>query len=311
MIENIYDVLIIGGGPAGLNAAIVLGRCQRRVILFDTGKQRNRMSNGIHNFITRDDILPADFLAIARKEAGKYGVIIITEEIIETGQTGKNLFYAKDHRQRMYTGKKLLIASGLSDIVPEIPGIAALYGKSVFHCPYCDGWEVKNEKIGIYAKNKNGFSLAESLKTWSSKIELYCDGKNYLKPAEKEMLKRLQITVITSKIAALEGREGILKNILFSDGTKRRCDALFFVNGYKQQCSFINNLGCLINKQGVVITNRKQQTNIPGLYVAGDASRDVHFVIVAAAEGAKAGVCINQELQREELAVKAHSLSLS
>lgn len=118
MSEKIYDVIIVGGGPAGLNAAIVLGRCQRKVILFDTGKQRNRMSTGIHNFITRDNILPGDFLTVARKEVARYGVVIVKAEIIDTVHT-QDLFYAKDNRQRMYTGKKLLIATGLRDIIPQ------------------------------------------------------------------------------------------------------------------------------------------------------------------------------------------------
>jgi thioredoxin reductase len=132
-------------------------------------------------------------------------------------------------------------------------------------------------------------------------VRLYCDGKNYLNRSEKQKLESLGIEVVIDKIEALEERNERLTNVLLLNGKKQRCDALFFVNGYEQQCNLIKNLGCVVNKKGTAISNRKQQTNIPGLYIAGDVSRDVHFVIVAAAEGAKAGVCINQELQQEEM----------
>lgn len=296
---SIYDVIIIGGGPAGLNAAVVLGRCRRTILIFDTGKQRNRLSDGIHNYLTRDDILPANFLKTAHKEIKKYGVQIANIEILSAEKSGLGIFEVKDRRQKIYYAKKLLVATGLKDNVPNIPGIEPLYGRSVFHCPYCDAWEVRDKIIGIYAKNKNGMPLSLSLKNWSSKLTLYCDGRNYLTEPEKKILQRLDIEVVTQKIHSLEGKNGHLKNIVFANAEKRRCDAVFFINGYKQSSGIIQGLGCAVNKKGIAITNRRQQTNIAGLYVAGDVSKDMHFVVVAAAEGAKAGVAINKELQKE------------
>jgi thioredoxin reductase len=297
---KLYDVIIIGGGPAGLNAAVVLGRCGRTVLLFDTGEQRNRFSNGLHNYLTRDNILPTDFLKLAYTEIKKYGVFAKHAEIIQVEKLKTGIFLAKDKKGLNYYSKKLLIATGLRDILPPIDGIDPLYGKSVFHCPYCDGWEVKDKNIGVYAKNRNGFELAISLKTWSRQITLYTDGRNYLKPLEKETLQRKKIKVITDKIVRLEGQNGRLENIVFNNDKKQKCDAIFFVNGYEQQCNIAKSLGCKMNKRGVVITNRLQQANIRGLYVAGDVSRDMHFVVVAAAEGAKAAVSINKEFQKEE-----------
>jgi thioredoxin reductase len=297
---KVYDAIIIGGGPAGLNAAVVLGRCRRTVLLFDTGKQRNRLSNGMRNYLTRDDILPSAFLKIANTEIRKYGVTAYHSEIIHAEKLRTGIFHVRDKRGVSYYSKKLLIATGLQDTIPSIQGIESFYGRSVFHCPYCDGWEVKNKKIGVYAKNKNGFELAISLKTWSGHISLYSDGRNYLKPLEKDVLQKESIEVFTQKIVKLEGKNGRLSNVVFERG-RRPCDALFFVNGYKQQCDIAKALGCEMNKKQVVITNRLQQANIPGVYVAGDVSRDMHFVVVAAAEGAKAAVSINKELQKEEL----------
>jgi thioredoxin reductase len=296
----LFDVVIIGGGPAGLNAAVVLGRCLRKVVLLDNGHQRNRRSHGIHNYLTRDDIKPADFLRSARSEARKYGVKLINSEVLSANRLKNGMFMVKDKSGTSFQSRKLLLATGLTDIIPDIPGINELYGRSVFHCPYCDGWECRGEPVGIYARNKNGFELALSLKTWSKKVLLFTDGKKYLKNEEKALLSKYGIPVITEQIKKLVSENRTMKAIRLESGQDIPCSALFFVNGYKQQCSLVEQLGCSMSRHGIVITNRLQQTNVPGVYVVGDASRDMHFVVVAAAEGAKAAVSINKEFQKEE-----------
>jgi thioredoxin reductase len=300
-LKEIYDVLIIGGGPAGLNAAVVLGRCRRRVIVFDTGRQRNRLSNGMHNYLTRDGIRPLEFLELSKKEARKYGVKLLNKKIVHAEKTKQGTFLVSDSQQNVYYSKKLLIATGTTDNVPVIVGIESLYGRSVFHCPYCDGWEAKDKIIGVYAKNRNGMPLAMSLKTWSNEVTLYCDGRNYLDESQLKILKRLGIHVITRRIKRLDGKNGKLRNIVFTNEEQSRCDAMFFVNGQKPQSDIIKKLGCAVNNKDIALTNRMQQTNISGVYIAGDVSKDMHFVVVAAAEGAKAGVSINKELQAESL----------
>jgi thioredoxin reductase len=151
----------------------------------------------------------------------------------------------------------------------------------------------------VYARNKEGWELALNLKAWSSQVTLYTDGKNKVKPFQKEELDANNIPVVTLPIERLEGTDGQLEKIIFTNGDELPCDTMFFVNGFDQQCDLVETFGCEVNKKGVVVTNRFQQTNTRGLYVAGDASRDMHFVVVAAAEGAKAGVMINKELQKE------------
>jgi thioredoxin reductase len=297
---KIHDVIIVGGGPAGLNAAIVLGRCRRNVLLFDTGRQRNRFSDGLRNYLTRDNILPSDFLKISNAELRKYGVSTNQSEIIHAEKMSTGVFHVRNSRGISYYSKKLLIATGLQDNIPPLEGIEALYGKSVFHCPYCDGWEVRDKRIGVYAKTKKGFELAISLKTWSQQVSLFTNGRNYLKPLERKVLQKKKIDVYTQKIVKLERKNGKLSKIVFADSGDCICEALFFANGYRQQCDIAKTLGCEVTAKGIVITNRLQQANVAGLYVAGDVSKDMHFVVVAAAEGAKAGVSINKELQKEE-----------
>lgn len=296
---EIQDVIIVGGGPAGLNAAVVLGRCRRKVLLFDTAEHRNRYSHGVHNYLTRDNVLPHEFLKICRTEIDKYGIVYINKKITKARKNDDELFVVKDEEGTVYHAKKLLIATGLIDNVPEVEGFKEMYGKSVFHCPYCDGWEVSDKKIGIYARNKEGWELALSLKCWSQHVTLYTDGKNNVKPFQKEQLDANGIKVDGRTFSKLDGDDGQLKKIVFKNGEEELCDAIFFVNGYTQHCNLLETFGCEMSRKGVVITNRLQQTSTPGLYVAGDADKDMHFVVVAAAEGAKAGVIINKELQKE------------
>ena len=297
--NEIQDCIIIGGGPAGLNAAVVLGRCRRKVMLFDTAEQRNRLSQGMHNYLTRDDILPPGFIQLSHQEIHKYGVKLVHKKIVSARKNSDGIFEAKDTEGTVYHAKKLLVATGVRDNLPSIEGINDFYGKSIFHCPYCDGWEVRDKKIGIYAKTKDGAELALALKGWTDHVTLYTDGGNKIKPLEKQLLDANNIPVVKDRISKLTGENGILENIVLKNGDQRACDAMFFVNGFTQQCDLAEAFGCEVNKKGVVVTNRAQQTNITGLYVAGDASRDMHFVVVAAAEGAKAGVNINKELQKD------------
>jgi thioredoxin reductase len=297
---DLFDVIIVGGGPAGLNAAVVLGRCQRKVLLFDTGMQRNRHSHGIHNFLTRDDMLPKDFISLSLKEIKKYGVLFLKKEVVVASRQKAGTFFVKDNTGITYHAKKLLITTGLSDKLPSLEGIDQFYGKSVFHCPYCDAWEVRNKRIGVYAKNKNGFELALSLATWSRSIIYFTDRKKYLSREEMQVLKQYNIPVITETIERLQGSDGKLKAIVMKNNQQYPCDALFFVNGYIQQSHLVEQLGCSIGKKKMILTNKFQQTNVPGVFVAGDVDKDVHFVVIAAAEGAKAAVIINKILQKEE-----------
>lgn len=297
---NLFDVIIIGGGPAGLNAAVVLGRCRRKVLVFDHRQQRNRHSHGMHNFLTRDDIAPDDFLKISRREIKKYGVKILHTEIKDAKKNNDVHFTVKDINGKTYHSKKLILATGLADRLPAIKGTTKFYGKSIFHCPYCDGWEASNKKIGVYAKNTGGIDLALTLTLWSKQITLYTDGEKYVRKKARELLAKKNIDIRHDTISSFEGSRSKVKNIVFDNGEKAGCDAIFFSNGYDVQCDLVESLGCTLDKNKIVITNKSQQANIKGLYVAGDASKDMHFVVVAAAEGAKAGVYINKELLKEE-----------
>lgn len=297
----IYDTIIVGGGPAGLNAALVLGRCRRRVLVFDSGKYRNAASDGVHGFLTRDGTPPSELLGIAREQLKPYAVELRHAEV-RGACPDESGFRVTLEDGSEYCSRKLMLATGVTDKIPKLEGLEPLYGKSVHHCPYCDGFEYGDQAIAVYGRQIHGYSLALALKNWSTDVVLVTDGQSGLNAKQRQVLKQLDIRVITTKIARLEGDEGRLRQIKFVKGDPIDRKALFFSTGQDQCCDLPKMLGCVFTRKGAVETSRRQETNVPGLYVVGDASRDVQFVIVAAAEGAKAAEAINEALMKEDRA---------
>jgi thioredoxin reductase len=293
-----YDVTIIGGGPAGLSAALLLGRCMRKIIVFSSGEHRNALSHAMNGFISRDGTPPQDFLALARQDLQKYDVDI-REKTIVKAKLADGMFQVTDTDNQVYTSRRLLLATGVKDRWPELPGIEPFNGKSVHHCPYCDGWESKNKALGAYGKNRDAVGLSLSLKTWSSDVTLYTDGTRRLRREDLQLLERNRVKICTAPIERVEGEGTQLQRVLLAGGLSMPCEAIFFSTGTEQRCDLVQQLGCDLTSKGVARTYKNQMTNIPGLYVAGDAARDMQLVIVAAAEGTKAGVQINKELQEE------------
>lgn len=295
----VLDVIIIGGGPAGLSAALILGRCLRKVVVFDTGQPRNIKSNAMHGFLSQDCINPIEFLRISREQLEPYKVDILDKAVVSATKLEDNTFEVKDSTGKFYYSKTILIATGLIDALPEIKGIEKFYGKSVFHCPYCDGWEVRFKPIAVYGTTVSGSGLAAALGTWTDDIVLLTDGKT-LTSEEIEMMKLKDIVINSKKIKCLNGSGGMLESIVFEDGSELERSAMFFSTEKFQRSGIAKDLGCEFTDKGLVKADFKQQTCVPGVFVAGDAARDMQLVIIAAAEGAKAGVTINQMLLKEE-----------
>lgn len=294
-----YDVIIIGGGPAGLSAAMLLGRSRRKVIVLDSGKPRNRWANNMNGFLTSDNVSPHEFIQKGRAELAKYDIELVDVKVTSATYT-KGEFVVNDANEKVYRSRKLLLATGLKDNLPELEDVETFYGKSIHHCPYCDGWESRDKAIAIYGPEHHGVGQALAMKNWSADITLYTDGTDGLRHEDMELLKRNEVKVCEEKIARLEGEDGMLQYIVLTNGEKRPQQAMFFSLGTEQHSDLGEQLGCEFTSSGLIRTKKLQHSNIPGLFVAGDAARDMQLVIVAAAEGAKAGVAINMELQEEE-----------
>jgi thioredoxin reductase len=294
----VYDAVIAGGGPAGLSAALVLGRCRRHVLVCDTGRPRNAASQGLHGFLTRDGVPPGELLRIAREQLEPYDVEIRQVEVTDARREDDEFLVLLDDRSCI-RARLLLIATGVVDELPAIPGLRELYGRSVFHCPYCDGWELRDQPLAVYGRGRQGAGLAVSMKTWSGDVVLFTDGPSHLRQEDVQQLERHGITVRRERVVRLEGYSGVLERVVFANGDTVPRRALFFSTGQAQRSGLPMRLGCRFNEKGTVRTDRNQATDIPGLFVAGDACRDVQFAVVAAAEGAKAGVAMNKLLQAQ------------
>ena len=295
----LYDAIIVGGGPAGLSAALVLGRCCRKVIVFDSGSPRNISALHMHGYLTRDGIPPAEFLACARAELETYGIEVLRNNVKDAAKL-EDRFEVTLDTDRKVCARRLLIATGVSDEVPKIENIEQFYGKTVHHCPYCDAWEHRDRPIAVYGQKGKGVGLALSLKTWTSDVVLCTDGPARIGARDRERLARNEVQIHKQPLEKLDGRNGRLERIVFRGGKVLECEALFFTTAQRQACDLAHEIGCVLNRKGTIDTDRLERTNVPGLYVAGDASKDVQLVIVAAAEGAKAAFAINVSLQQEE-----------
>ena len=311
MNETEFDVIIVGAGPAGLSAALLLGRCRRRVLVCDGGQPRNAASHGLHLFLTRDGIEPAQFLRIAREQLRPYDTVKLRSarvtdakrladgfEIVLKDQDSAN---AGANEERVST-RKLLLATGVRDTLPEIEGLPAFYGRSVFHCPYCDGWEMRDQPLVAYGRGENGLGLALEVSFWSRDLVLCTDGPSELSRADLERLAERKIAVREDKIRRLEGTDANLERIVFEDGKALAVRGMFFTTSHSQSSNLAEKLGCTLTSEGCVDTGEYEITSVRGVYAAGDTSHLAQFVVVAAAEGAQAALAINKELMKEDLA---------
>ncbi len=294
---NKYDVIVIGGGPAGASAALILGRSRLNVLLIDKATPRNIRSHGVHGFLTRHDISPLEMRKLAHAEVIQMGVEIQFGNAIAL-TCGDEGFTVKLETGVSYSAARVVLATGLRDKIPEVEGMELFYGTSIFHCPFCDGWELRDKALAAYAHGGKGVNMALGLMTWSSNVMLFTDGTS-IRRSDRAKVDSAGITVHTGKIARITGHKGQMQAVELVTGEAIPRDALFFDPKAEQQWNIAMDLGCKTSRSGAIYTDTKQRTHIPGLYVTGDAAADPSMVAIAAADGVKAALNIVQELQKK------------
>ncbi|AJY76719.1 NAD(P)/FAD-dependent oxidoreductase [Paenibacillus beijingensis] len=298
----LYDCIIVGGGPAGLNAALVLGRAKRQVLLFDDNKPRNAVTKHSHGFITRDGISPAGFRDIAHSEIGSYpSVHIRNERITRIRSSNKNFFEAYTGAGETFTARKIMLATGLKEILPDVNGIHHFYGRSLFNCAYCDGWELRDKPLVVIGENAHLFHLAKTVSNWSRDVVACSNGYRPLTSEQSSMLLRKGIRVIEHRIAALEGKDGRLKRIVFFNNEKLEREGGFVSPQWTQASSLGEELGCSLSARGGIQTDEFGRTTVQGVYASGDTSIIAPSqLIIAAAEGSRAAMGVNADLIQDE-----------
>jgi thioredoxin reductase len=297
----LFDCAIIGGGPAGLNAALILGRAIRNAILFDNNNPRNAVTQESHGFITRDGIKPQEFREIAHKEISKYPSIIYAKKEVTSVIKNNPLFELVTSDNERYQSKTIIICTGLKDILPSVDNITDYYGKSLFHCPYCDGWELRDKPlVVIIGEQAQGFHFIQTIYNWSKDL-IVCTNGDAFRNSAKRLLQNEGIKILENKIKNFVGKSGQMEKIIFEDGESVLRKGGFVMPQLVQASDFGKQLGYEYNPLGGIIVDSLGRTKIKGIYAAGDASViSPAQIIIAAAEGVRAAAGVNTDLTQVE-----------
>lgn len=294
-----YEVIIVGGGPTGLSAALVLGRCLRKVLICDGQDYRNAASEVMHGYLTRDGISPKKFREIAHNELKRYGNVALVFNEVTAINKEKNGFKITTAKKQIFRCRKLLLAIGRKDKLPNIPHFQKFYGKYIFHCPYCDGYEWKGKALAVIGEDKSGYDYALGMLQWSKNI-LYCTNGKPINAHFVRGLVKNGIEINTSKILDINKAPGNKLKLIFKNTFETK-SAIFF--DYSSACpsKLLKKLGCKLDKSQSIIHNKLCVKNVEGLYVAGDACHEIFQAIAGAGQGVEAAIYINQALTTEDL----------
>jgi len=293
------DCTIIGGGPAGLNATLVLGRARRRVVLVDSNEARNKVTREAHGFITRDGVKPSELRALAHQEFSKYQTIVSKEDKVLEIIKGIDSFTIKTEKGEEWQTRKVILATGVKEEFPNIPNLRDYYGKSIFNCPYCDGWELRDQPLAVFGIVDYTLHMTEVLRNWSQDIVVFTNGEELSKSQAKQF-NEWQVQVETSPVHLLHGGEGMLQSIELENGLVIERSGGFVTPELVQASELGMALGLKLTDQGGHQCDHAGKTKIHGLFVAGEASTIYPAqLIIAAGSGAETAMAVNVELTHE------------
>ncbi len=290
-----YDAIIIGGSYAGLSGAMALARSLCRVLIIDGGKPCNRQTPHSHNFITQDGETPAAIAAKAKAQVLAYDTVGFLEDQVTTIAGADGAFTVLTASGKEFNAAKVLLTAGIKDVMMDIPGLAACWGISVLHCPYCHGYEVRHESLGILSNGADAMEYAKLIRNWSANLRIFTNGPATFTPEQWDILKLQGITVSEQPLAAIEHTNGQLQAIRFNDGTTATVTALFARMPLVQH-DWIQQLSLELNEQGMIKLTEDHQTSIPGMYAAGDCTTPMRSVVASVASGNLAAVFLSKSI---------------
>jgi thioredoxin reductase len=297
METETYDVAIIGGGPAGLSAALVLGRARRRVVIVDAGTPRNAPAAHMQGFLSRDGMPPADLLRAARAEVRRYGVEIVEDRVLDA-MAGFSLRLAGG---RTIETRQVLLATGAADDLPDVVGARERWGRDLLHCPYCHGWEVREQPIGVLGTGPGSVEHAHLLRQWTDDLILFTHTAA-VTPRERATLHARGIAVVDGLVERLVVTDDHLRAVQLADGRTVARDALFIRPALRAHADGPGAaLGCELLAGGLVRADADGRTSVPGVWVAGNAANPRAQVITAAGEGSAVAIAINTELVKDDV----------
>jgi thioredoxin reductase len=294
-----YDVIIVGGSYAGLAAGMALGRALRKVLIIDSGKPCNRQTPYSHNYLTQDGKTPKQITTLGKQQVQMYSTVNFIDSLVTNGEKIVDGFKIQIATGESFTAKKLIFATGIKDIMPDIPGFSECWGISVIHCPYCHGYEVRSQKTGILGNGEYGFEFSSLISNWTKDITLYTNGKSTLTIEQTTKLHQHNIAIVEDEIEKLEHKRGYVQHIVFKNGKDVSITALYARTSFVQHCQVPELLGCELNDDGYIKIEPSQKTTVPGVFACGDNTTRMRTVANAVAIGTASGMMVNKELVEE------------
>ena len=298
--SNIFDVIIIGGSYAGLSTAMALGRALRNVLIIDNGKPCNIQTPHSHNFLTQDGKTPQEISTLAKQQVEKYKSVKFYSGIATSGMKSKTGFEITTQSNEKFSTKKLIFATGVKDLMPNIKGFAECWGISAIHCPYCHGYEYKKEKTGILANGDMAFEMGKLINNWTKDLTIFTNGKSTLTEDQLQKLHKHNIKIIETVINRVEHKNGQIESVVFEDKTTERIKALYTRLQFEQNSEIPKQLGCEFTEQNYIKIDAHQKTTEYGIFACGDNTTLMRAVSYAIAMGGVTGSIVNRELIEEE-----------
>lgn len=297
---NAFDAIIVGGSYAGLSAAMALGRSLRRTLIIDGGQPCNRFTPHTHNFITHDGERPAAVAEMAKTQVLRYPTVQFLEDLATEAEHIEKGFRLGTKSGRSFRARKLVFATGVKDMLPELPGFAECWGKTIIHCPYCHGYEVKSEKTGILANGDEAFHYAQLISNWTDRLVLLTNGPSTLTPEQTAKLAERNIALHETPVERIAHRDGRLEAVEFKGQAPLELTAIYARPPMEQHCPLPSRLGCTLNPQGLLEVNMLQKTTVDHVFACGDAVSPLRAVAYAVASGNIAGAAANNEMTAED-----------